>query len=38
MKGEITMAYTVKDYSNLMGMEGFSETLLKITLPSTRAT
>jgi len=23
------MAYTVKDYSNLIGMEGFSETLLK---------
>ena len=23
------MAYTAKDYNNLIGMEGFSETLLK---------
>jgi len=29
MKGEETMAYTAKDYTNLIGMEGFSETLLK---------
>jgi Fe-Mn family superoxide dismutase len=29
MKGGETMAYTAKDYSNLIGMEGFSETLLK---------
>jgi Fe-Mn family superoxide dismutase len=29
MKGGETMAYTAKDYTNLIGMEGFSETLLK---------
>lgn len=29
MKGGRTMAYTAKDYSKLIGMEGFSETLLK---------
>lgn len=29
MKGGRTMAYTAKDYSQLIGMEGFSETLLK---------
>jgi Fe-Mn family superoxide dismutase len=28
-KEENTMAYTAKDYSKLIGMEGFSETLLK---------
>jgi Fe-Mn family superoxide dismutase len=28
-KEEKTMAYTAKDYSKLIGMEGFSETLLK---------
>jgi Fe-Mn family superoxide dismutase len=28
-KEETTMAYTAKDYSKLIGMEGFSETLLK---------
>ncbi|MBP1717264.1 MAG: sod, partial [Deltaproteobacteria bacterium] len=26
---ETKMAYTAKDYSKLLGMEGFSETLLK---------
>jgi len=28
------MAYTAKDYNNLIGMEGFSETLIKTILPS----
>ena len=30
--------YTAKDYSKLLGMEGFSETSSKTTSPSTRAT
>jgi len=29
MEGGETMAYTAKDFGNLIGMEGFSETLLK---------
>jgi Fe-Mn family superoxide dismutase len=29
LKGVETMAYTAQDYSKLIGMEGFSETLLK---------
>lgn len=29
MKGVETMAYTAKDYSKLIGIEGFSETILK---------
>src|SRR4030042_3656824 len=29
IREEETMAYTAKDYSKLIGMEGFSETLLK---------
>jgi len=28
-KGDVKMAYTAKDYTRLLGMEGFSETLLK---------
>src|SRR4030043_1649621 len=32
-KGVKTMAYTAKDYTKLVGMQGFSETLLKNHFP-----